>query len=293
LEPFKILFATKFAESAFDSLVALLPLKKAGLEEIILTHIIPRDEVAFVPYGGYMKEEEERLEEEARLRFKDWQKTLSQGEINSAICIKVGNPIAKIVEIAEDEKVKLISVGHKKRTGVEKILIGSHTLEILRLNKAIPTLISKYPPCGESTEEPQDQLKEHFFSRPLLAIDWSDLSDKALHFVADFQGVVDRLDIVHVIDSKGFGKTGLKRLERESTRKLNEHVLALKKRGLESQSHLRAGKTVDELLGLSDELKSTMIILGTTGKDRIADFFLGSVSHRIAEISDRPTLLVS
>ena len=138
MKPFKVLFATKFGESAYDSLVSLLPLKRVGLGEIILTHIIPRDEVAFVPYGGYMKDEEERLREEARIRLEDWEKTISRAGIKSKIVIEVGNPIPKIVETAEAEKVKLIAAGHKKRTTLEKTIIGSHTLELLALEQKDP-----------------------------------------------------------------------------------------------------------------------------------------------------------
>ncbi len=69
----KILIATKFRRLTLDTIKSLLPLKDAGLDELLLTCIIPRDEVAFVPYGGYLKDEEERLREEARIRFEDWQ----------------------------------------------------------------------------------------------------------------------------------------------------------------------------------------------------------------------------
>ncbi len=175
MKPFKVLFATKFGESAFDSLVSLLPLKRVGLGEIILTHIIPRDEVAFVPYGGYMKDEEERLREEARIRFEDWQKTISQAGIKSKIVIEVGNPIPKIVEIAESEKVKLIAAGHKKRTTLEKIIIGSHTLELLRWSKVIPILINKPPIECDPGGQGILQQNDHPFCRPLLATDWSEI----------------------------------------------------------------------------------------------------------------------
>ena len=57
----KILFATRFRELSFDALRALLEFKEAGLEEIVLLHVIEREKVGFVPYGGYLKEEEERL----------------------------------------------------------------------------------------------------------------------------------------------------------------------------------------------------------------------------------------
>ena len=54
----KILFPTKFRELAFDSLESLLVLKEVGLKEVVLYYVIPREEISFVPYGGYLKQEE-------------------------------------------------------------------------------------------------------------------------------------------------------------------------------------------------------------------------------------------
>jgi len=36
---------------------AVLELQKAGLKEIILASVIPREDVAFVPNGGYLRDE--------------------------------------------------------------------------------------------------------------------------------------------------------------------------------------------------------------------------------------------
>jgi nucleotide-binding universal stress UspA family protein len=295
MKPFKVLFATNFKEPTFDFLTTLFDLKKGGLKEIILTHIIPRDDVAYVPFGGYMQDEEERIREEAKIRFEDWQKSISQAGIKSKIHIEVGNPIPKIVEIAETEKVKLIAAGHKKRTTLEKIYIGSHTLELLRWSKIIPILLNKSPIHVDPGGEWILQQNNHPFCRPLLATDWSEISNKSLHFIASFKDAIDRVNVVHVIGvkiSKGVNKAELKRLERESKERLETYGRYLENAGIKAETHLMAGRTEEEILRLSCELKSTMIILGTTGKDRIGEFFLGSVSHRIAEISDRPTLLI-
>ncbi|MCL4492791.1 MAG: universal stress protein [Nitrospirae bacterium] len=56
--------------------------------------------------------------------------------------------------------------------------------------------------------------------------------------------------------------------------------------------HLSAGNDVREILSISREFGAGMIIMGTTGKDRLHELFLGSVSHRVAETSELPTLLV-
>ena len=120
----KILFATKFSALTLDAIKSLLDLKQAGMEEIILTHIIPRDEVAFVPFGGYLKDEEERLREEARIRFEDWQDDIGKAGVGAKVVIEVGDPVPEIMKIAEAEKVHLIVSGRTERTSLEKILPG-------------------------------------------------------------------------------------------------------------------------------------------------------------------------
>lgn len=291
----KILFATKFRELAFDALESLFDLKAAGLKEIILAYIIPREEVAFVPYGGYMKDEEERLREQARIRFEDWQEALSKAGLNSKIRIEVGEPIPKLVKIAEKEKVDLIVAGRKKRTTLEKVYIGSHTLDLLRRSMTIPILISKYMVYYDREGESVRRINEHPFKKPLLATDWSKPSANALDFIISLRGAVDKVDVAHVIGvkiSKSLDKSELNRIERESKERLDKYCATLKKAGIEAEAHLTAGRTAPEIMRLSRDLDSTMIVQGTTGKDRVKEFFVGSVSHRIAEVSELPTLLV-
>ncbi|MDP2992792.1 MAG: universal stress protein [Deltaproteobacteria bacterium] len=291
----KVLFATKFRELAFDALESLLDLKAAGLKEIILTYIIPREEVAFVPYGGYMKDEEERLREQARIRFEDWQEALSKAGVDSKIRIEVGDPVPKLVRIAEKEKANLIVAGRKKRTALEKVYVGSHTLDLLRRSIAIPVLISKYMVYYDREGESVRRINEHPFKKPLLATDWSKPSANALDFIISLKGAVDKVDVAHVIGvkiSKSLDKSELNRIERESKERLGKYCATLMKAGIEADPHLTAGRTESEIIRLSRELNSTMIVQGTTGKDRVKEFFVGSVSHRIAEVSELPTLLV-
>ncbi|MBU1182329.1 MAG: hypothetical protein KKF00_09250, partial [Proteobacteria bacterium] len=65
----KILFHTRFREMALGALEALLDLTKAGLKEVVLVHVIQREEVAFVPYGGFMKEKEAHMKKKAKDLF--------------------------------------------------------------------------------------------------------------------------------------------------------------------------------------------------------------------------------
>ncbi len=291
----KILFPTKFRELAFNSLESLLELKEIGLKEVVLTYVIPRDEVGFVPYGGYMKDEEERLREQARIRFEDWQEAITQEGIESKIRIEVGNPIPQLYRIAEEEKVDLIIAGRKKRTALEKVYVGSHTLDLIR-RTSIPVLISKYMVRFEWEGELITKVNDHIFAKPLFATDWSKPSEKALKLVSSFKGLTDKVMVTHIIGvkiSKNLDKSELRRIERESKERLGNYCDTLKKAGLKAEPHLFSGRSSAEIIRVAREHKATMIVMGTTGKDRLREFWLGSVSHRVAEASELPVLLVS
>ncbi|MFH1148727.1 MAG: universal stress protein [Pseudomonadota bacterium] len=290
----KILFATRFEESAYRALESLVDLKTAGLEEIVLTYVIPREDVAFVPYGGYMKDEEERLREQARIRFEDWQAALNRAGVRSKIRIEEGEIIPTLMKIAEEERIDFIVAGRKKRSKTETVYVGSHMIDLLR-RTPVPVLVSKYSVYCDAAEACIEKINEHPFERPLLATDWSEPSQNALNLAKALKGAIKRLEVAHVIGvkiSKNLDKTELGRLESESRERLDQWRRHLTDAGIDCRTHLAAGRTTSEIMRLCRDLECTMTILGTTGKDRVRALFLGSVSQRIAEASEVPTLLV-
>ena len=289
----KVLFHTNFRELAFNSLQSILELKVVGLKEIILVHIIPLEEGGFVPYGGYLKEAEEQARAKAQLQFTDWQQTLAQSGVASSIRIETGITNAKILAIAEQEKVDLIVVGRKKRTPFEKVYVGSHILDILR-RSTVPVLMSKYMVQFEWQDELVSRINEHIFKRPLLATDWSEPSHNALKMLAALKGAVDSASVVHVIDAKltkNASPEALRELELESRKRLEAYCRELSDAGLKAEPHLAMGRTAVELIKMSRDYKATMIVMGRTGKDWFEEYWLGGVSHRVAEISELPVLL--
>lgn len=290
----KILFPTKFRELAFDSLESLLLLKEVGLKEVVLYYVIPREEIGFVPYGGYLKNEEERIREEARIRFEDWQKSLSAKGINSKIIIEVGDPVPSILNIAEKEKVNFIVIGKKKKIGHDGHFIGSHTLQLITRSK-IPTLVSKYMVQFERDGEIVTQINKDIFKRPILATDWSEPSERALNLLISLDGLVEKAFVCHTIGvkiSKALNKSELHRIGKESKGRLEKYCERLKSVGISAEPHLGAGRTIMEIIRISRDVKASMIIMGTTGKDRLHELWLGSVSHRVSGMSELPTLLV-
>ncbi len=107
----KILFNTRFRELAFSALEAVLELKKAGLEEIVLTYIIPREDFAFVPYGGYLKDEEARLQETAGLRFDQWRET-------------IGKTAAEVIRLSRERGATMIAMGRTGKDWFKEYWLG-------------------------------------------------------------------------------------------------------------------------------------------------------------------------
>lgn len=290
----KILFHTGFGECALDSLQSVLALKKAGLREIVLAHVVPIDDVAFVPYGGYLKEAAERLQQEAKSHFGKWLETISAMGIRSKIRVEVGSVTARIMAIAQEENVQLIVAGRKDRTLLEMVYVGSHTLDLLR-RSPVPVLMSKYMVEYERNGKCLTRVNAHLFAQPLLATDWSGPSENALKLLSGFRDVAEKMQIVHVVCdklAKGVDPKGLEALKTESRSRLDAYGSILAKEGIRAESHLVFGTPAQEIIRLSRECGASMIVMGRTGKDWFHEYWLGGVSHKVAEASELPVLLV-
>ncbi|MFH1977132.1 MAG: universal stress protein [Pseudomonadota bacterium] len=290
----KILFHTRFREMALGALEALLDLTKAGLKEVVLVHVIQREEVAFVPYGGFMKEKEAHMKKKAKDLFEQWQAVLSKKGVKSKIYIQTGVPNAVILEIAGKEKVDLIVAGRKKRSLFEKVYVGTHMLDLIR-RSPIPILMDKYIAEYEQDGKIITRTNEHIFDRPMLATDWSQPSSNAVDALTGLKGLASNVIVVHNIGvkiSKAMSPAQLQELKKESRRRLKEYCKRLTAAGLKAESHLSSGRTAHEIINLSRQYNASMIVLGRTGKDWLREYWLGGVSHRVAENSELPVLLI-
>ncbi len=289
-----VLFHTRFREMAFNSLEAVTALKTAGLKKVVLTYIIDREDVAFVPYGGYLKKEEDRIRETAETRFEEWRKMLAEHQIESTLRIEVGSDNASIMDVAEEEKVDLIVAGRKDRDLFEKIYVGSHILDLLR-RSTVPVLMGKYRVNYESAGTELVKINNAIFTRPMLATDWSKPSQDAIEALAALSGVAEECLLCHVIDeklTKGISEADFDAIRQKSQSRLDAVQKQLADASFEVTTHLAIGQTVPEILRTSREQEATLIVMGRTGKDWFEEYWLGGVTHRVAELSELPVLVV-
>lgn len=291
----RILFPSRFRELAYESLETLLPLKNVGLKEVVFCHVISRDAVGFVPFGGYLKEEEIKLREEAVIRFADWQKSLSERGIDSRVIVHVGDTVHEILKIAEEEKVDLLVIGRKKRVDGASSFIGSFAHKIITRSK-FPTLVSKYMVQYNDQDATLTKINKAPFEMPMYAADWTERSGPALDFITLLKGVVRKVFLFYNIDEKTLEKSSeeeVASLRSNISGKLEEYVQRLAAGGIEAEPHIGAGGMLDEMIRISRERKASMIIIGNTSKDRLLSNILDrSLSYQVTKMSELPTLLI-
>jgi nucleotide-binding universal stress UspA family protein len=283
----RILYCTKFRDLSLQALKELFVLKKAGLEEIILLHIIPREDVSYVFPSGYLEEEANRLKEEAELRFEVWGKEIRASGLNYRTIIKVGDPVYDIPAVCEKEKVDLLVLGKKKR---ETLFVGSRTKEILKQVK-VPTLVFKY----QLKEEDLELENKNLFQRPLVAIDFSPPSLRALEFFYRLKDAFERGTVVYVIPSarvEGLDKMRMKALKEDASQKLDNLLKNYFENTEKVEKLILLGEPQEIVLDLASEKEATLVILGRSEKTFIDRLFLGSVANYVLDRARIPVLIV-
>ncbi|TLN25335.1 universal stress protein [bacterium] len=280
----KILFPTKFEELSLEAVRSLYGLREAGFEEIVFLHVIERSEVAFNLTTGFDRELAEQMREDALLRFKEWEKEVQAEGFPARCRVEVGNPAPKILQVACEEQVDLIVVGRHRPLLSDDLYLGGEMMEVLRLS---PKPVMVWRGVADASRP--------LFSRILFPTDFSKVSERAYDFIKDIMHSVSRIDIVHLLPRNEFsGKSPAEvNAQVEGTFDLMEGIkVDLATAGVDSFTHIYAGDPVKEILSVVGEYGSTAIVMGTTGKGSVSEFFAGSVSHEIAEKSPVAVILV-
>ncbi|MDL1969388.1 MAG: universal stress protein [Candidatus Desulfofervidaceae bacterium] len=279
----KILYATNFKEGGINVVNTIVELQKVGVEEVVFLHVIEREKVAFVPYGGYLKEEEERLEEIARIRFENWIKRLeNQGcKLKIKEYIKVGNPIPEILKITQQENADLVLLGlaQKRRFPFLKASYSPLIRSLVQRTTKPLLLLDKQTTGFDNSKG--------VFEHVLFPTDWSPASQNAFYYLLNFKKLIKKLEIVNVIREK----LSLRELK-ELRKKLEEICSYSINRGVNAELHFYAGKITDQILTAAKDYRATSITMGTNKKPLLKELIWGSPSYSISEHAPVPTLIV-
>jgi nucleotide-binding universal stress UspA family protein len=283
----KLLFVTKFEELGFDALQSLLSLRKASLNHVVFVNVIERDRVAMHRGAGYLKEEEIRLRETANIRFIDWAEDLFEQGMEVGVYIVVGSMVSEVIKAAQKEESDLIVIGRPHKGVLEQLYSGSDITELIR-RAAIPVLVYKQlSETAISIEKP--------FEKPLLAVDWSPASLRAVEYLKVLKDVITEIHVIHVVgekELKGASAMEVQRKRKETRKKLDDICDVFEAEGIKADAHVYIGNAEDEIEKGAREHQASMIVLGSSGKTAWVERWLGSTPQSIAEDSIYPTLLI-
>ena len=283
----KLLFATRFDDLWFDALQSLLGLKKVALNHVVLLTVIERQKVAMRRGLGYRKTEEIKFREIANIRFIDWAETLFELGLEVGAYIVVGSLVKHVISAAEKERVDLIVIGKERKSKIGRWFSGSDLTEIIRRANT-PILVYEY--LSQNMRKAEKPLK-----RPLLAMDFSAASMRAVEFLLPINEIVESVNIINVVSEKSLNCTSamaVQKCRRESRGQLDKIYAKFMDAGIKARSHVYVGDPLDQIEKAARDCQATMIIAGTRGKGRRKDRSLGRVPKGLFETSVYPVLVI-
>ena len=258
----KILYATDISKPSFRVLEELSGLSNIGFEEIIFLCTM------------------EKEEKTATLElFEQWAEKLNSYGLKATIKNDSGRLSDGILNTRQEDGIS-VAIAHFNKKKKEMLFGDSIVRNVVKAAN-MPILIV------DQDETALKVTSKGMFERILFATDWSPESEKTLQFLLGFKELISELDIVNVLHEK---------LTVRDLRQLMNKLRETRKRcldqGIDAEYHLYAGKTIDEIMLAAQDYNSTMIVMGTTPRQKFKDVFLGKSSCRIAKMAPVPTLLV-
>ena len=140
----KILYPTDFSDVSKKALNYIKQLKDAGVEEVIVLHVIDEKGIEAVSrYGaGSSATIIGLIDKEARDEGMKIEKKLRASGFKVKVRIEIGVPLREILKAEEEEKVSAIVIGSHGKTNLEQMFLGSVSEKVIRLSKS-PVLIVK------------------------------------------------------------------------------------------------------------------------------------------------------
>jgi nucleotide-binding universal stress UspA family protein len=136
-----------------------------------------------------------------------------------------------------------------------------------------------------------------FPNKILLATDGSEDANLAARAAIELSNrTASELHIVHVwhdVPTPHFHTFVRAQLRQEAEEVLQKQIERIEQAGgTVAEAHLREGRTIDEILDLSEELEVGLLIVGSRGLGGVRRIVLGSVSEGIVHHARRPVLVM-
>lgn len=209
--------------------------------------------------------------------FEDWERRLADYGIKSKTLVEEGPIVPRILSTAHQEVASLIAANLDRNANR---LLGSSPSRNLLRSSPVPVIV-----LPENQISPT--LTTGTFSHVIFAAEWSPASEKALRYLLNFKDIISELEVVNVLNQR----LSVREL-RNLKKRLGETRKILLDEGIDAEVHIYAGKPYEEIMEAARDYDGTCIVMGTTRKGTLKQFFSRSCSYRVAEAAAVPALVI-
>lgn len=277
----KVLVAVDFSGPALELLNAVSDLRKLGLEELIIIHVI-RMETAGRGIGAHRR----RFLDEVEQKKKD----LEADGLKVKVYQPVGSPVEEIKAMADEENANLILIGSiGEGSLVRELFLGSTVANVIRVTKK-PVLIEKY---DRENGKPRRKaiFREGVPSTALLATDFSNRSLQIFDFFLEKNGVFDKVILLNVIE-EGFTVDQIEENKRKAAEKLAAWKRKFAERGIEAEACVEVGIPSEVIIRVAKDRDVSLVAVSRRGRGMIDELVIGSTADPVVRRSTRPILLL-
>ncbi len=225
----------------------------------------------------------EKAEKDREARLNSIEAELAkQGLRFKGIALK-GDPTKDIVQLASNDKSDLIIMGKRGHGLIDRLLIGSTTLRVLK-ESHIPVLAVK-----KRDEKDAAEIKNI-----LVPLDISEKEDSALEYAIELANTLNaNLSVLHIVRLESFDfeipYNLLENLIPYASAELEKRVEKLKlKVGIKSEIKTEAIHGLNTALSIANYASSKnidLIVINTHGRKGIKRLILGSVTEKVIQES--------
>lgn len=274
----RVLIAMDFSEPAMELFSSVPDLKKLGLEELLLVHVVrvelgAQDGISPVQLKFLDKVKKKKLE-------------LEKEGFQVDIEVPVGAAAEEIKQLAEKRNADMIligSVGESSR--VRELILGSTVADVIRI-APVPVLVEKY------VAEKKPARRISIFTDKLATVLLpTDFSSSAQHVYNEILKIADKLQkvaLLHVID-KGDTKEKVQKAEQEAKERLSEWEKRFQEKNVTTEVIIKTGTPAQHIISLSEE--ATLIAMSRRGRGRLTGLLIGSTADQVIRRGSRPVLL--
>ena len=282
-----VLLALEPGPKAYEVIECVEGLRVFGTRNFLLVQCLSLGAAVAAGYEQTLDLLVEELE-----RLKDF---LEEAGFSVETAKVAGSPHREINRLMKEKGSNLVIVGPQFDTQVGEILFGGVAADVIH-HPPGPVLVVRPLVAGDPPEPCPAGVTCDFAPHILFPTDFSRNSEEAFRCVERMAPAVKRITLLHVHDRTAIEphlKDRLEEFDAHDQERLRDLKDKLEKAGAaEVRTIIRYGVPTAELLTFLEQEEVSLVVMGSQGRGRIAEIFLGSLSHNLVRHSPVPVLLI-